>query len=136
MLRRKANKPVKDDPLSNTDNAVLSFIQGRELCSHGIISVSHCARTRWKNDAMAVFRLTVESINRHAATGAIKVPGLYKGGRSRKARPSPASSASAVLLYYPKTGWPLAVANSTSKQSTATHHLIVNHLLQHLTAIT
>lgn len=69
MLRRKANKPVKDDPLSNTDNAVLSFIQGRELCSHGIISVSHSARTRWKNDAMADFRLTVESINRHAATG-------------------------------------------------------------------
>lgn len=52
MLRRKANKPVKDDPLSDTDNAILGFIQRRELCSYGIISVSHVARTRSEKNAM------------------------------------------------------------------------------------
>jgi hypothetical protein len=64
MSRRKANKPVEDDPLSNTDNAVLSFVQGRELCSYGIIGISHFACTRWKENAMAEVKLTASSSNR------------------------------------------------------------------------
>jgi len=59
--RRKANKPVEDDPLRDTDDAVLSFVQGRELCSDGVICVGHCACTRRKKNAMAEVQLTASS---------------------------------------------------------------------------
>lgn len=61
MSRRKANKPVEDDPLSDTDDAVLGFVQGRELCSDGIIGVGHCVCTRRKKNAMAEVQPTASS---------------------------------------------------------------------------
>ena len=98
MLRRKANKPVEDDPLSNTDNAILGFIQGRELCSHGIISVSHypaCARQ--KEYAMAEVGLTASS-NRQLDAGRNQGAWtLY--GRQEPRRSGPLSPASSAVLW-------------------------------------
>lgn len=99
MLRRKANKPVEDDPLSNTDNAILCFIQRRKLCSYGIISVSHYACARRKGYAMAETELTASS-NRHSDAGRNQGAWtLYGRGRSRDGRSGPLSPASSAVLW-------------------------------------
>jgi hypothetical protein len=114
VLRRKANKPMEDYPLSNTDDAILCFIQGRELCSHGIIGVSHLACARRKEYAMAEIGLTASS-NRHLDAGRNQGAWtLY--GRQEPRWSGPRSPASSAVL---KPAWPLAVVNPTSKQSTS-----------------